>query len=136
MSRRPFVLVVCAVAAAALALPAFGAAPSRSSISLVTLPAGSASVQSPSFGSQVTYTVLTSSTSQPWVETDCYNQNGSLVYVETLGFFASAYKAPIFTLGPTPSWSAGPASCVATLFSTDGNGKRRNLATTSFAVVS
>lgn len=133
MFSRIAVLAGCAVVVAALAASAH-AAPNRSSLSLVVLPGSTVAgaTIAPSFGSQITYGVATYA-AQPWVETDCY-QNGRLVYTETRGFFASYYTAPVFTLGPTLSWTSGGAACTASLFSTDSNGKRRDLASTSFSV--
>ena len=133
MSSRIAGLLGCVLVVAALAASAH-AAPNRSSVSLVVLPASTVAgaTVSPSFGSQITYSVATN-VSQPWVVTDC-SQNGVVVYTETRGFFSSYYTSPVFTLGPTLMWTGGSASCTATLFSVDQNGKRRDLASTSFAV--
>ena len=133
MSSRIASLLGCALVVAALAATA-NAAPSRSSVSLVVLPVTiGAAGTAPSYGSQITYNVVTN-VAQPWVETDCF-QNGRLVYNDTRGFFAGYYTAPVFTLGPTLSWTGGSASCTASLFSVNSNGKRSELAATFFTVV-
>lgn len=82
-------------------------------------------------GSEVTFAVSTSRTAQPWVSVACF-QSGRLVYKQYHGLFAGYYTAPVFTLGPTPNWTGGPASCVGTLLYFS-NGREHSLATTSFA---
>ena len=83
-------------------------------------------------GSQVTFTIATSRTSQPWVSVACY-QSRALVYKQYHGMFAGYYTDAVFTLGPTTNWTSGGASCVATLLYFS-NGREHSLATTSFNV--
>ena len=127
--------LIVVVAALAIFCAAASSAPTRSTITLV-LPGSSltskATAGSPTFGSKVTFLVNTSATAMPWVENQCF-QGRRLVYSQTHGLFDGYLAAPIFTLGPTPSWTGGSADCTATLFSYDG-GKRKNLATTTFTV--
>lgn len=83
-------------------------------------------------GGQVTFAVSTSRTDRPWVSVACY-QSRALVYKQYHGMFAGYYTDPVFTLGPTPSWTSGGASCVGTLLYFS-NGREHTLATTSFTV--
>jgi hypothetical protein len=66
-----------------------------------------------------------------WTHAKCY-QNGVLVYEQYRKYDTT--KTATFTLGPTPMWTAGAASCVAE----DGwyqNGTRwRVIATDAFSV--
>ena len=82
-------------------------------------------------GSQVTFAVSTARTDHPWVSVACF-QSGRLVYKQYHGLFAGYYTDPVFTLGPTPNWTGGSASCVGTLLYF-ANGREHSLATTSFA---
>jgi hypothetical protein len=53
------------------------------------------------------------------------------------GFFPTALGSQQFTLGPTPAWQSGSASCTAYLENWDSyskNGKVTTLASTSFNV--
>src|SRR6266545_5981006 len=100
-------------ALALLVTPAL-AGRSTSSVTLVVVSAsattaGTSSTAVP-FGSQVTYNVSTTATSYPWVETLCY-QNRTLVYGQTHGFFSGYFTDALYTLGPTPMWSGGAATC-------------------------
>jgi len=83
-------------------------------------------------GSQVTFSISTNRTDQPWVSVACY-QARMLVYKQYHGMFAGYYTDAVFTLGPTPSWTSGGASCVGTLLYFS-NGREHSLATTSFSV--
>jgi len=95
-----------------------------SSIELVVL-------TSLSLGGQVTFTVSTSRTEQPWVNVRC-SQGGQVVYSQWHGFYAGYEFGQVFTLGPTTLWSSGSATCEARLVSWN-NGRDRTLATTPFA---
>lgn len=88
--------------------------------------------QALALGSQVTFTVSTARTDQPWVSVACY-QSRVLVYKQYHGLFAGYYTDAVFTLGPTMSWTGGGASCVGTLLYFS-NGREHSLATTSFTV--
>ena len=83
-------------------------------------------------GSQVTFTVATTRTDRPWVSVACF-QSGRLVYKQYQGMFAGYYTAPVLTLGPTPLWTSGGATCTGTLLFFDSQGRERPLATTSFS---
>lgn len=112
-----------------------GGPKSSSSIRLVTVAADGAKVVggAPAFGDQITYDVTTTATTEPYVETSC-SQNGKLVYKQTQGFFAGFYGgSQMFTLGPTPNWQGGAASCTARLLAMV-NGDARTLSTTTFDV--
>ena len=85
----------------------------------------------PHFSGQVTYTVSTSSTTQPYVSTTCY-QGTTLVLSASAGWFAS-YPWPdarTVTL-QTMAWTGGAANCTAKLYSMD-SGSPVTLGTTSF----
>lgn len=82
----------------------------------------------PSFGDQVTFTVTTDRTDEPFVQVDCF-QSGALVYRQTL----RATEA--FTLGPTELWQGGSADCTATALRYDGRkGLLRPIGSMEFAV--
>jgi|SRR5215831_12839005 len=136
MRRGWIALSLAAAAVAIAALPAL-AARSSSSISLVVpaaaATAGTTSTSGAHYGQQVTFSVSTSATSYPWVDTKC-SQNGTVVYEQWAGFFSSYNGSDMFTLGPTQLWSGGAASCTATLVSFDKNGKASTLASTGFSV--
>src|SRR5262249_48924003 len=103
-----------------------------SSISLVVLSAQAASATSQvSIGSQVTFNVSTDKTSQPWVDVKCF-QNGTRVYEQWNGFYASYQFGQTFTVGPTQLWTSGAANCTADLDYFTSNGTARTLASTSF----
>ncbi len=85
----------------------------------------------PSFGDVVSYDVTTTSTSFPWVNTKC-TQNGTTVYEQWAGFYDSYNGGKNFTLGPTQSWSGGPASCTASLASFDKSGRPQMLSSINF----
>jgi apolipoprotein N-acyltransferase len=132
--RRTILIAAFLGVLALAATPAF-AGRSSSSVTLVPLSGATAATTSSSsvaYGSQVTFNVSTTATSFPWVEVLCW-QGKTLVYAQTMGFFSSFYTAPVYQLGPTPSWSGGAANCTATLFSYE-NAKRRDLASTAFNV--
>ena len=80
---------------------------------------------------QITYTVSTTATTQPYVQTSCY-QGSTLVLSASAGWYAS-YAWPdarTFTL-KTMAWTGGAASCTARLYSMD-SGSPATLATISF----
>jgi hypothetical protein len=88
----------------------------------------------PNWGDEVTFTISTSATTEPFVDLACY-QNGTLVYGTTGGFFAS-YPWPWtkVMLLKSPSWQGGAAQCQAKLYYLSG---RNNvvLATASFSAL-
>ena len=88
----------------------------------------------PNWGDEVTFTISTTATTEPFVDLACY-QNGTLVYGTTGGFFAS-YPWPWtkVMLLSSPSWQGGAAECQAKLYYLSG---RNNvvLATTSFSAL-
>jgi hypothetical protein len=88
----------------------------------------------PNWGDEVTFTITTTATAEPFVDLACY-QNGTLVYGTTGGFFAS-YPWPWtkVMLLSSPSWPSGGAECQAKLYYLSG---RNNvvLATTSFSAL-
>ena len=83
-----------------------------------------------SFGGQVTFNVSTSRTDQPWVNVSC-SQDADVVYTQWHGFYDSYEFGQVFTLGPTPSWTSGPAKCEARLV-VWGKSGYRTLASTLF----
>ena len=87
----------------------------------------------PAFGGRVTFTVATTATPYPWVHLRC-SQGGTLVLEGWQGFFSTALGNQWFYLGPTPSWSSGAGSCVATLEKYSSKGTWSVLASTSFDV--
>ncbi len=129
------------VAAALMVVTGASAQPSSSSLQLVVLGSGTGQLApaQPRIGSQVTFTVQTSA-QQPWVSVACY-QNGIAVYGQYWGFWDGYSPSTItqtmaaggvFTLGPTFGWSAGQASCVATLYTFSKNNRQNTLATLPF----
>lgn len=139
MNRR---LLLAVALAATLALPAALPAladaaggkggSTGSSISLVLLTDAARASSGPSFGEQVTFTVSTSRTQYPWVQNRCW-QGDKLVYEQWHGFFVGYKFGQVFTLGPTPSWSGGAATCVARLVDKT-RGRDHVLATTGYSV--
>ena len=142
--KRVLVAAASMVTGALLFVAAASAQPSSSSLQLVVLgvasgPATTASAQ-PHFGSQVTFNVDTSQ-QEPWVSVACY-QNRTAVYGQYWGFWAGYSPSVVtstmaadgvFTLGPTPLWSSGSASCTATLYTVSAkNYKKTVLATLGF----
>jgi hypothetical protein len=83
------------------------------------------------FGQKVTFSVSTSSTSQPWVDLTC-SQNGTVVSKQANGIFATSLNQT-FTLGPTGLWTGGAADCTAALQNWSSS-KRTTLATMTFHV--
>jgi len=132
------------VVSAASAQPPSG---SSSTLQLVVLngvasPAGTAASVQASYGNQVTFNLQTSS-SEPWVSVMC-SQNGRAVYGQYWGFWSSYSPSSItstmaaggvFTLGSTPLWSSGSASCTATLYTVNAKTwKQSVLSTLNFSV--
>lgn len=84
----------------------------------------------PQFGDLVTFTIATSA-EEPWLKVQCY-QEEERVYFQAHGIFEDYGSEPVFTLGPTPLWMSGGASCTADLHeSIDG----RVRASTEFSVL-
>ena len=105
-----------------------------SSITLVRLGgAGARLTGDPVFGEQVMFDVSTSRTDFPWVQNLCW-QDGRLVYEQWHGLWSGYYRDPIFTLGPTPSWGGGGATCEGRLVRQANGGQMQTLATTSYQV--
>src|SRR4051794_38243866 len=134
MRRTSIALSIAAAVVMIAALPAWGRGGGGSSISLVVPNAATTAPSSgPSYGQQVTFKESTSATAYPWVDTKC-TQNGTVVYEQWAGFYASYSGSQMFTLGPTQLWTGGAASCTAALVSFDRSGRPQTLATTSFTV--
>ena len=85
----------------------------------------------PHWGQQVTFTVSTTATTQPFVQLNCYNA-GVLVYGFSAGFYPGYPWTQIYTL-KSNAWTGGAASCTAMLYSADG-GRETILATLSVPV--
>jgi len=117
-----------------IAGPAIAGGKGSSSIQLVRMNAGLAAASAdPTFGEQVTFAVSTSRTDWPWVQNRCW-QGRTLVYEEWHGFWTGYYRAAIYTLGPTPSWSGGSADCEGRLIRQSSGGNMQTLATTTYHV--
>jgi len=84
----------------------------------------------PNWGDSLTFNVTTTAAS-PFVRMTC-SQGGAIVYTFSAGYFADYYWSKNFILS-SASWSAGAASCSATLYTTDGT-SNNTLATMSIAV--
>jgi hypothetical protein len=67
----------------------------------------------PHWGGQVTFTISTTATTQPWVELKC-SQNGTVVAQGFDGFFAGSLTTENFGLY-SPQWTSGAADCTAVL---------------------
>jgi hypothetical protein len=134
--RLLFILAVTVCLSLLASLPALAAKAksggSGSSISLLPLGDAARTSSWPGFGDQVTFAVSTSRTEYPWVQNRCW-QGGKLVLEQWHGFFAGYQFGQVFTLGPTPSWSGGDATCAARLVR-KASGRYQTLATTSYSV--
>ncbi len=97
----------------------------RASTSSVTI-----SVNDGRFGGNAAGQVSGSGAS--WVNVVCTLSDGSIGM--TTWVRPDATGAVAFGLGPTPSWSAGGASCTATAGAYSSNGRWRALASTTFTV--
>jgi hypothetical protein len=113
-------------------VPGRGGGFTGSSIALVLFDDAARTSAGPGFGDKVTFEVATSRTEYPWVQNRCW-RNSKLVYEQWHGFFAGYQFGQVFTLGPTPSWSGGDATCTAKLVR-KANGRYQTLATTSYSV--
>jgi hypothetical protein len=67
-----------------------------------------------------------------WVMAECY-QNGTVVYRQYVKVDPTTHQATL-TLGPTPSWSSGAASCIAEEGTWFKGSRWRAIATTTFEV--
>jgi hypothetical protein len=90
-----------------------------------------ASTITPHFGDIVTFTVSTTTTSNPFVNVNCY-QGGALVMDSWAAFFPGG-SGQGFGLY-SPSWQSGAADCQADLGMLANNGKWKVLASRSFHV--
>jgi len=87
----------------------------------------------PSFNDVITFNVSTTATTMPWVTLKCY-QGSTLVLQTSNGIFPTSITQN-FTLGPSPLWQSGAASCTATLENWDGYPKSiTTLGSTSISV--
>jgi hypothetical protein len=139
--KKMLVAAASMVAAGGILFTTDASAQPSSSLQLVIVGAATtgAAPAAPTYGSQVTFNVQTS-TQQPWVSIVC-SQNGVAVYGQYWGFWSGYAPSAItstmaangvFTLGSTALWSSGPAACVATLYSVGKNSKQTTLATLRF----
>ena len=69
-----------------------------------------------------------------WARADCY-QNGTHVYAQYVNVDDTSSQDGPFTLGPTPSWSGGAASCTVRLLALSGTRRDKELATDDFEVL-
>ena len=93
-------------------------------------PTGAATI-SPQFGQTITFSVSTTTTSNPFVNLNCY-QNGVLVMNSWSAFFPGGTNQNFGLY--SPSWQSGAANCQADLGMLTSNGKWKVLASTSFSV--
>lgn len=91
---------------------------------------GVISVPDGTFGGTTTAT-LNPGGSDIWAMAECY-QNGTIVYRQYVR--NSAENTATFTLGPTPSWLAGAADCLAEEGYWGKSGRWRVIADTTFHV--
>ena len=117
----PRASLVAVVGLLTLAAP-FGAVMASSRGSSITVPDGV-------FGGTTTATVHTGATT--WVHATC-SQSGSKVYEQYVK--TDANNQAVLTLGPTPLWTSGGASCNAAEGTWMANGKFKVSATTTFSV--
>ncbi len=78
-----------------------------------------------------TTTATTHTGTTTWVHANCY-QSGYQVYEQYVK--TDANNQAVLTLGPTPLWTGGAASCTAAEGTWMANGKFKVSATTNFAV--
>lgn len=135
-SRSPIIVLVLALALSLAGVnPALaaagggGASGTGSSVSLVLLDSSDGLAHT---GQQVTFTVITSATTRPFVSLNCY-QAGIWVYTASAGFFPDYPWSQAFTLSSS-AWMSGAADCTARLYSTKDGTRTRTLATASFHV--
>jgi len=82
----------------------------------------------PSYGDEVTFTVVTNKTNDPFVQLDCF-QSGQLVARQT------KHANEVFHLGPSELWQGGAAEAEATAMYYDGRkGTLRPIDSIQFAV--
>ncbi len=127
MARRVLRLVVVSALAIGLATPAIAAPRAKASITADGVNPHAA------FGQDVVFEV-NSRSAYPWVNARCH-QDGEQVYSQWHGLFDSYRWEPVFTLGPTPSWTGGDADCVAEVGHFARNGRFRVEAEMTFAVL-
>lgn len=84
-------------------------------------------------GQDINFATSGSRSSTPWIRVSCY-QDGERVYFESNPVGGNYFSDDTFTLGPTPSWTSGDASCQAKLGFFARNGRWRVEASTSFNV--
>ena len=118
----PRASLITVVGFLALVAP-FGAVVSASS------PGSSITVPDGVFGGTTTATVHTGATT--WVHATC-SQSGSKVYEQYVK--TDTNNQAVLTLGPTPLWTSGGASCNAAEGTWMANGKFKVSATTTFSV--
>jgi hypothetical protein len=87
---------------------------------------------SPNYGDVVTFK-LNTSLAYPWVEAVC-GQNGTIVYQQYSGFYASNSGSQNFALGPTEKWQGGAADCTASLLTYSSTGKQQTVSSITFHV--
>ncbi len=121
-SRRWSRMTVALVAAAALVVPFSAVAAASGAGASITVPNGV-------FAGTTTATVHTGPAT--WVHAACY-QNGARVYEQYVK--TDSNNQAVLTLGPTPLWPSGSASCTAAEGTWMANGKFKVTATTTFSV--
>ncbi len=87
---------------------------------------------SPNYGEQITFTVLTTATTRPFVGVNCY-QGGDRVFGFSAGIFPDYPWSQIATLGSS-LWTGGSANCTATGYYTTSNGHEVVFDTLGFSV--
>jgi hypothetical protein len=86
----------------------------------------------PNFRDTIMFNVSTTSTTQPYVDLQCF-QNGVMVAEGWRGYFDGALDTRFFTLA-SPQWPGGAADCIAYLTMPTSKGSMQRLASTSFHV--
>ena len=125
-------IIVGIVAALLLALaPAFSPAEDLAGIKGATAGRGQAHISVPDgvFGGTTTATLNPGG--DIWALGACY-QGDSLVWLQYA--HADDGRTATFTLGPTPLWQGGAATCIAEEGNWAKNGRWRYVATTTFSV--
>jgi hypothetical protein len=132
MINRRFLAVLCALAGTLILAPAASAKGTPGSGSSLKLVLMNSSDGLPHYGQNVTFSVSTSATTQPYVRLNCY-QGSAWVYTSSVGYFASWPWEQYFTLA-SGNWTSGAANCTATLYAVSSRNKEQDLATLSFYV--
>ncbi len=125
--RRVASLAVATLAIAVLPAAAIAAKPTKLSLSV---PDGTYATSATAWVGDGTLSTASAESTGMKVKAECY-QDGALVYRQYANVVGSTAT---LTLGPTPAWTGGAATCTAELGSFDKRVRWRAVASDSFSV--